>query len=189
MYAPISNCASSNWKEVIDYDPDCKIDFAMVFKSHIVLQGRKGGLTQIWLLDHSPGKVDKSSLRQLKFDEEIYEVGVSTNKVFDTKHLRLSYSSPTTPNRWLDRVMTKGSKEKDTLIKEQPVLNFDKSKYVCKRLFATAPDKTKVPISVVYHTSVAADFGKKPQPCFLYGYGSYGKLRLAHVNTGSVIGF
>lgn len=175
MYAPMSNCASSNWKEVIDYEPDRKIDDIVVFKSHIALEGRKGGLTQLWLLDHSPGKVDKTSLRQLMFEEEIYEVGISMNRVFDTNYLRLYYSSPTTPTRWLDRNMSKKSKENDIVIKEQPVLNFDRSKYVCKRLFAPAPDKTLVPISVVYHTSAAADFGKKPQPCFLYGYGSYGK--------------
>jgi oligopeptidase B len=59
-----------------------------------------------------------------------------------------------------------------TLRKEQPVLGgYDRSQYVSERLQATAPDGTRVPISIVYRRDFARD-GRAP--LYLYGYGAYG---------------
>ena len=64
---------------------------------------------------------------------------------------------------------------KSTLLKQQEVLGgYDPTQYVSERLWATARDGVKVPISIVYKKGFARD-GKAP--LFLYGYGS---LRIRH---------
>jgi len=56
------------------------------------------------------------------------------------------------------------------------VPNFDPGKYTCRRFFATAPDGAQIPICMVHRKDLYDGEGdnKKPKPCFLYGYGSYG---------------
>jgi oligopeptidase B len=63
------------------------------------------------------------------------------------------------------------SKEK-TLLKQQVVLgSFDKNNYVTERIYATAADGVKIPISIVYRK----DFKKDgTHPLYQYAYGSYG---------------
>ena len=57
--------------------------------------------------------------------------------------------------------------------KEQQVLGgkFDKNNYVEERIWATATDGTKVPISMVYRKEIKKD---GTNPLLLYAYGSYG---------------
>jgi len=176
--------------------PSRWIEDVSVFKEHLVLEGRQGGLTQIWLLDMDAGCVNPESLRCVTFDEELFTVGTSVNKDFDTHFVRITYSSLTTPNRWLDLDMRVGADPRETLIKEQPVLNFDRSLYVCKRMFATAPDKTQIPMSLVHRRDLydADKESPAPKPMMLYGYGSYGlcmdpsfnRLTLPYLDRGMI---
>jgi oligopeptidase B len=57
------------------------------------------------------------------------------------------------------------------VLKVQPVLgDYDASRYVSARLWATAPDGAQVPISVVHRRDTPVDGSA---PALLYGYGSY----------------
>ena len=186
MSASVTAPGVEHWKEIIPYDATRKIAGLEVFSNHVVLEGRQNGLTQLWLMDKdaATGGVVSESLRQVTFDEELYETGVSTNKEYDTSIVRIHYSSLTTPTQWLDLDMNDMSSK--TLIKEQAVLNFDRSLYVCKRVFATAPDKTQIPMSIVHRKDLYDEDGtngetkgnegatRTPKPTMLYGYGSYG---------------
>jgi oligopeptidase B len=181
-----------HWAELIPYDPARNIAEVVCFSSFLALAGREDGLTQLWLLerDGAGGSVVPSSLRRVTFDEELYEVDIGTNLVFDSPYLRYRYSSLTTPARDLDldtRVPAQdGSDSRDTLIKEAAILNFDRMLYVCKRIHATASDKAQIPMSIVYRKDLygseelppAEDPGctpaPTPKPLHLYGYGSYG---------------
>ncbi|HJY29362.1 MAG TPA: prolyl oligopeptidase family serine peptidase, partial [Pyrinomonadaceae bacterium] len=59
-----------------------------------------------------------------------------------------------------------------TLLKETEVPGgFARANYKSERVFATAADGTKIPISVVYRNGVKLDGSA---PLLLYGYGSYG---------------
>mmetsp|Transcript_8748 Transcript_8748/g.10460 ORF Transcript_8748/g.10460 Transcript_8748/m.10460 type:complete len:783 (+) Transcript_8748:487-2835(+) len=180
MYTPVSSPAISNWEEIIPYDENRKIDNVELFQKFVAIEGRMGGLTRLWLLDVSGGKISPETFRQVEFDEELYEVGTWVNKDFATDFLRIHYSSLTTPTRYMDvniELEKEGNPDRDTLIKEQQVLNFDRDLYVCKRVFATAPDKTQIPISIVHLKSLYEndpDGETIPKPCYLYGYGSYG---------------
>jgi oligopeptidase B len=58
------------------------------------------------------------------------------------------------------------------LRKQQPVLGgYDPTQYVSERLHATAPDGTRILLSVVYRRDTPRDASA---PLLLYGYGSYG---------------
>jgi oligopeptidase B len=56
------------------------------------------------------------------------------------------------------------------VVRQQPVVGYDPSRFRSERLWATAPDGVAVPISVVARADVALD---GTAPCLLYGYGSY----------------
>ncbi|MBN1252415.1 MAG: S9 family peptidase [Bacteroidales bacterium] len=153
-----------NWKEIIPNRNDVLLEGVDIFKNYLVLSERKNGLTELRIINQS----DKSEY-YLNFGEETYTAWTSTNIDFDTEILRYGYTSMTTPNSTFDFNMK--SQEK-TLLKMQEVLgDFNHENYEAKRLYATATDGTKVPISLVYKKGLKLN-GKNP--LLLYAYGSYG---------------
>ncbi len=152
------------WKEVIPHRADTYLDGIEVFKNHLVLQERSKALLHLRIINQT----DKKE-HYVKFDEAAYDAGVGANPDFETNTLRFYYTSMTTPYSTFDYNMdTKAEK----LMKEQEVLGeFDKENYVTERLFATARDGVKVPISIVYKKGFKKDGS---QPLLQYAYGSYG---------------
>jgi oligopeptidase B len=106
----------------------------------------------------------------LPFESETYTAYTTTNPDFDTELLRFAYQSLATPSSVIDFNMRTQEK---IILKEQEVLGgkFDKNNYQEERVWATAGDGTKVPISLVYRKGVKKD-GKNP--LLQYAYGSYG---------------
>jgi oligopeptidase B len=88
--------------------------------------------------------------------------------------LRLQYSSPITPVTYLEIDLASGEQ---TVLKQREVLGgYDPSRYVSERVYATAPDGTEVPISIVYLREAPAGLPAGPRPLRLDGYGSYGTV-------------
>jgi oligopeptidase B len=105
----------------------------------------------------------------VEFAEPVYTVTPTGNPEFDTPVLRFSYTSLVTPLSVFDYDMDGRTRE---LMKQIEVLGgYDPSQYVSERIFATAPDGVRVPISLVHHKDVARDGSA---PALLYGYGAYG---------------
>jgi oligopeptidase B len=153
-----------NWKEVIAHRKDTYLDGMEVFKNHLVLQERNNALLHLRIINQT----DKKE-HYVKFDEPAYDAGVSANPDFETNILRFSYTSLTTPSSTFDYNM---DTKEDKLMKEQEVLGeFNKDDYVTERLFATARDGVKVPVSIVYKKGFKKDGS---QPVLQYAYGSYG---------------
>jgi oligopeptidase B len=151
-----------------------------VFEDYMAIEGREDGLTRVWLMDMAPavggatGKLpDPATWRQVEFKDDLYEAGTSVNLIWNTKKLRLVYSSLATPYTWynLDMSAAEGGLE---VLKVKPVLNFDGALYETRRVFAKAPDDTLVPISLVYRKDLFESGKQKVVPTMLYGYGSYG---------------
>ena len=114
----------------------------------------------------------------IAFDEEIYTAGTSVNPDFDSQKLRLSYQSLTTPPSIIDYDMETRERE---VLKEKEVLgDFDKSNYSSKRIWVTARDGAKVPVSMVFRKGT--EFSDKT-PLLLYGYGSYGATMDPYFST------
>lgn len=173
MEAPADNPSKENWKEVIPHRENVLLTGMEIFKNYLVLYERKNALTKLRVI-----KWEDWSDYYIDFDEDIYFTFISTNKEFDTDILRFGYMSLTTPTTYYDINMN--TKEK-TLLKQKEVLGgYDKSNYKTKRLWATAKDGTKVPVSLLYKKGMKKN-GKNP--LLLYAYGSYGSSTDPYFNS------
>ncbi|WP_062055310.1 S9 family peptidase [Aquimarina longa] len=159
------NTVKENWKDVIPHREHVLLEDVEIFKDYLVISERDNGLNKINIK-----RWDGTADYYLPFDNETYTAYVSTNPDFDTKLLRYSYNSLTTPNSVIDFDME--TKEKE-IKKEQEVLGgeFDKNNYISERVWAIAEDGAKIPVSLVYKKGIKKD-GKNP--LLQYGYGSYG---------------
>ncbi|MDT7827071.1 S9 family peptidase [Pricia sp. S334] len=157
--------AAQHWEEFIPHREEVLLEDIDIFKEYYVLSEREMGLNKIKVV-----RWDGSDSYYLPFDSETFTAGVSRNPDFDTETLRYVYTSMTTPTSVVDFNMR--TKEKEVK-KEQEVLggNFDKDNYVEIRVWATARDGVKVPLSIVYHKDTKLD---ENTPILQYAYGSYG---------------
>jgi oligopeptidase B len=101
-------------------------------------------------------------------DEPAYAMGLAANPEANVETLRYTYTSLTTPASIYEADLRSG---KRTLLKETPVVGYDKTKYVTERVWATARDGAKVPVSLVYRKGFKRD---GTAALLQYGYGSYG---------------
>ena len=162
--APVNDPAEKNWKEFVAHRPEVKLDGVSLFADQAVLSEWENGLQQLEVVDF---KTNKRS--RIKFPEPVYSVGLTSNRVFNTSVIRYGYNSLVTPYSVFDYDMNTG---KSTLLKQTEVPGgFDRANYTSERVFATASDGTKIPISLVYSKGVKLDGSA---PMLLYGYGSYG---------------
>jgi len=164
MRTPVHKTNKKFWKEVIPHRTDVFLEGIEVFNNYLVAEERKDGLNNIRIIN----QVTEDE-HYINFDEEVYMTYVSNNPEMDTDILRFSYTSMTTPASTYDYNMKTRKRE---LKKQQEVLgDFDPSDYETKRLWATADDGTKIPMSLVYRKGIKLDGNN---PALIYGYGSYG---------------
>ncbi|RMA64534.1 S9 family peptidase [Ulvibacter antarcticus] len=165
MKTPANNTGKKAWVDMIPHRDDVLLEDIDIFKDYLVVSERANGLNEIHIIRWD-GKDDY----YLPFDNETYTAGTGGNAEFDTEILRYGYNSLTTPSSTIDFNMDTRDKE---IKKETEVLGgkFDKNNYESKRVWATADDGTKIPVSMVYRKGIAQD-GKSP--LLLYAYGSYG---------------
>jgi len=162
--APVSDPSEENWKEFVPHRPAVKVEGVDLFADHAVLSEWENGLQQLEVVDFKSNKRSN-----IKFPEPVYSAGLTSNREFNTSVVRYAYNSLVTPTSFFDYDMNTG---KSTLLKQEEVPGgFDRGNYKSERLFATASDGTKVPMSVVYRKGVKLDGSA---PLLLYGYGSYG---------------
>ena len=165
MKTPENATSQENWKDILPHREDVLLEGIDIFKEFLVVSERSNGLNKIRIMPWS-GKGEY----YLPFDIETYTAYTTTNVDFDTDILRYGYQSMATPSSVIDFNMKTKTKE---IKKEQQVLGgqFDKNNYIEERVWATANDGTKVPISMVYRKGLQKE-GKNP--LLLYAYGSYG---------------
>jgi oligopeptidase B len=165
MEASSNATSPENWRDVVPHRADVFIEGVAAFQNHLVLFERKDGLKQIRIssADGSTG------VHSVAFPDPVYDVRPDENPEFESKVVRFGYSSLFTPNSVIDFHM-------DTLewevrkVQEIPS-GYDSAMYVTERLYASASDGAKVPISLVYRKGLCKD---SRNPALLYGYGSYG---------------
>jgi oligopeptidase B len=162
--APVSDPSEKNWKEFIAHRPAVKVEGVDLFANHAVISEWENGLQQLEVVDFKTNK-----RHRIAFPEPVYSAGTTSNREFDTDVVRYNYQSLTTPSSVFDYDM---NTRKAALKKQTEVPGgFDKNNYKAERVFATAADGTKIPMSVVYRKTVKLDGSA---PLLLYGYGSYG---------------
>jgi oligopeptidase B len=174
MKTPENATEKKHWKEVIAHRDDVLLEDIEIFSNYLVVEERSNGLNHIRIMPWS-GEGEY----YLPFGSETYNAYTTTNVDFDTDILRYSYQSLATPSSVIDFNMK--TKEKE-IKKEQAVLGgqFDKSNYVEERVWATAKDGIKVPISLVYRKDLKKD---GTNPLLQYAYGSYGVTMEPYFST------
>lgn len=164
VQCPLDKTTKENWKEFIPHRSDVLVSELDEFKDFVVISERKNGLTQM-----AVRSLKDAAQHYLDFGEAAYTVYPSTNAEYNTHVVRYGYSSLVTPSSTFDYDMQTRKKE---LKKQQEVLGgYHAEDYVTERLFATATDGRKIPISLVYKKGFQRDGAA---PLLLYAYGSYG---------------
>lgn len=184
MKTSAKKTGKENWKEVIAHRDDVMLLGIEVFNKFMAIEERENGLTNIRIIDNKTKEE-----HYLNFGEETYTAGISYNPDFATNKLRYHYSSLTTPSSTIDYNME--TKVKDVKKQQEVLGDFSPENYEAKRIWATAKDGTKVPISLVYKKDIDPTGNN---PLLLYAYGSYGysmepyfsSARLSLLNRGFV---
>ncbi|WP_452224559.1 S9 family peptidase [Lacinutrix chionoecetis] len=171
---PETNTDIKNWEDVIPHRNDVLLEDIEIFSDYLVVNERENGLNNIRIISWN-GQEDY----YLPFDNETYTASLGNNPDFNSNELRYSYNSLTTPNSVIDYNFKTKTK---TIKKEQEVLGgqFNKDNYESKRIWATARDGVKIPMSIVYKKGIILN-GKNP--VLQYAYGSYGATMDPYFST------
>lgn len=154
------------WEEVVAHRPDILLEDFELFEEHLVLEERRDGLRRLVLTE----KADPMGSRyEVPFRDSAYVAYATTNPRLEAPALRFVYTSMTTP--WSTCEIDLRSREQELLKVQEIPGGYDPELYVSERIFATAADGARVPISLVRRRDLA---GSLPAPLYLYGYGSYG---------------
>jgi oligopeptidase B len=166
MTAPSDATSRAQWQEWIAHRDDVFLDGFALFDGFTAVAERSDGLERIRLLKGAAGSAGAEEY--VKADEPAYSMGLSVNSESDTPLLRYTYTSLTTPATTYELNTETGERR---LLKQQPVIGYDPSKYTTERVWVTARDGAKVPVSLVYRKG----FEKNGKAALLqYAYGSYG---------------
>lgn len=154
----------NTWRDVVPHREDAFIDAFDLFEDFLAVAEHSNGLSNVLIHPWQGGKpflIDSQ--------EPAYTARLGANPALDTKLVRYTYTSLTTPPSTYDFDSRSGAR---TLLKQDPVLGgFEQKNYVTEHVWATARDGTKVPISLVYRKGFKQDGSA---PLLQYGYGSYG---------------
>jgi oligopeptidase B len=152
------------WEEFIPYNKvNLILDFILL-KDWLIRLERTEGSENITILN-----LNNKEEHKISFDEEAYNLSLDHGYEYETDVFRYSYSSPTTPKSVFDYDC---KSKKQELKKTQEVPSgHNKDDYICKKIFATAHDNEKIPITIFYKKGVELDSNNY---LLLYGYGSYG---------------
>jgi oligopeptidase B len=203
--APTEPTAADDWQPLIPHDTDVRLEDVDAFAGHLVVHQRSQGLTQLRILELGDHGVTEDYL--VEFDEAVYTVGSGGNPNFHQPTVRLGYTTMAIPASVYDYDVR--TRER-TLLRRAPVLGgYDPADYEEHRLWATADDGERVPISVVARrgSREGVGGGTGPVPVLLYGYGAYetsidpyfsiarlslldrgGAFAIAHVRGGGEMG-
>ncbi|MDD4116023.1 MAG: S9 family peptidase, partial [Massilibacteroides sp.] len=164
MKTPLTATSVENWTTVIPHRTDVLIESVDEFKNFLVVEERKEGLIQLRIINRQTNKE-----HYIDFGEPTYMAYPMSNPEYNTDVLRYGYTSLTTPSSTYDYNMDTQGK---ALLKQQEVLGgYNNTDYQAERIYATAKDGTKIPISLVHKKDSKRD-GRTP--LLLYAYGSYG---------------
>ncbi|WP_019224042.1 S9 family peptidase [Bartonella rattaustraliani] len=173
MVAPYRSPQSENWSEFVPHQSGHLILSHDAYQDFLIWLECVEGLPRIKVMERATGKV-----HFIAFTEEAYSLVLQGAAEYNSRTIRFSYSSMTTPDQVFDYEM---KSRKRTLLKTKIIPSgHNKDQYITRRITAIADDGEIVPISLFYHKTTALDGSA---PCLLYGYGAYGISTPARFNS------
>jgi oligopeptidase B len=154
--------ADGSVETVIAHRPDVKLEGIDAFARFSVLSERSAtdGLERLRVLTSGTDQV-------IEQPEAAYALIGGQNPDWDQRSYRFGYTSLVTPRTSVDYEI---HEERRDEVWTQLVPGYDRSRFRTERVWATAADGTRVPISLVARTDVPQDGSA---PGLLYGYGAY----------------
>ncbi|HMB27730.1 MAG TPA: S9 family peptidase [Blastocatellia bacterium] len=186
--APVGDPSPKNWKEIIPHRKEVMLEDVDCYAGHYIVVERENGLPKFHVTDLKSGKS-----HEIEFQDPVYVAYPGANAEFNTTVFRYNYESFITPGSVYDYDVVTRKRE---LRKQQPVLGgYNPELYKSERVYATASDGVKVPISIVYKKD-RHDGRPQNRPMLLEGYGSYGisndvdfsSSRLSLLDRGVIFG-
>jgi oligopeptidase B len=170
--APLTATSHTEWTPVLPHRQGVRILSVSAYASHAVVSLRRDGLTGLHVMPRDGGgHLGEGS--DIAFDEPLYVVYAPGESEYQTATIRVGYASMLTPDSIYDYHLTT---RELILLKRTPVLDdprfgsYQADDYIQERGWATAPDGTRVPLSIVRRADIPLD---GTAPALLYGYGSY----------------
>lgn len=151
-----------DWQPFLDHRPGVRLEDVDAFADHLVLTERADAAVRLRVLDPATGQGD---VLDLDDPTAITTLGAVTDDATST--VRVVTTSLTVPATVLEVDLVTDER---VVRKQQEVPGYDPARYVSDRVWATAEDGTRVPISLVRHVDTPTDGSAA---AFLYGYGAY----------------
>jgi len=189
---PVDGGGREAWKEFLPEDKEVPLEDFDVFDGFCVLSRREQGLTTLSVSRFLDGDALETP-QEIAFPEPTYTAMGHVNREFITTKFRYSYQSLVSPASVYEYDINAATSE---LLKEQEIPGgFDRSRYASERLWITAADGVRVPVSLVYRRDRFQQNGTSP--LYVYGYGSYGyplpvgfsPARLSLLDRGVVLAY
>ena len=153
-----------HWTELLAHRDEVMVEGVEAFAGHWVAWERREGLSEIRVTPR-----DGRETRSVSFPEPVYDAYPGANPEWDATAFRYGYESPVTPSSVYDYEVESGG---SVLLKRREIPGgYDATAYGCERRSVTAPDGTRIPVSLVFSRRPAA---ARPAPLLLTGYGAYG---------------
>ncbi|ART80567.1 S9 family peptidase [Oceanisphaera avium] len=169
---PTLTTVPSQWHTKIAPRSEVLLEGFTLFNDWLVVEERSQGLTQLRQLQLE-GAIEYT----LRFDDPTYVTWLDINADPHSVWLRYGYSSMTQPVTLYE--INLHTQERRELKRDYAGEQFKASHYCSERLWVSARDGVKVPVSVVYRADLfnkAANqsAAKGANPLLIYGYGAYG---------------
>ncbi|WP_370662644.1 S9 family peptidase [Massilia frigida] len=162
--APLATPGPKFWKELVKHDQAVMVREVDAFRDFLVVMEKSNALNRARIYSFKT-----KSWKTVQFDDPVYMAARTRTAAWDATSYRMAYQSPVTPPTVLDVDMASGAR---TVLKRVEVVGgYDPTLYESKRLWVTARDGVKVPLSAVYKKGVKFDGSA---PLLLGSYGSYG---------------
>lgn len=162
MVTPADATGRDAWTEVVAHRDDVRLVDVDAFTNHLVVTERAEALERLRVID-----LARRDDYLVEMPEEVYSAWVGANLEFEATRFRYVYTSLVAPITDLEHDFATRAA---TVIKQQTVNGYDPTEFEAHRLWATARDSTRVPISLVHRRGFPPEGGG---PLVLYGYGSY----------------
>jgi oligopeptidase B len=164
MRAPVANPAPANWKPLFPYVDSVFTENVDPFAGFLLVTQRVGGMRQLVLHTLAGARV-----RAIPTDEAAYGIFLASNPTYTSNTIRYQYSSLVTPPTVYEYDVRTGARK---VVRREEVLGgYDPTQYAVERIYATARDGVRIPVSLVYRKPFTRD---GTRPLLLYAYGSYG---------------
>jgi len=208
----VTDPSATRWTELIPQPGANRwIDLVESFSHHLAIWFWEDGLRNVYIREHVGSEnmtLVKVPLDHAFIKDGVYSMlpGTSSDlddrryRSFHTTDLVYSLRSLTRPVSVYSFAMSGPNQHVTKKIAEDTSAanyGYDPSLYTQKRIWATADDGARIPISLIYRTALFKNGQNGGNPMFLHGYGAYGGVGetqfdqdfLALLDRGVIVGF